>query len=247
MTGLALSDRDMELIRDIVAVCADPSGDAELLPWTLGDQLFELIECDVLAAWRCDPATRGDETSQDWPRDEDLGEEPPAEAFWSNFWESTCSYADRTGDIVSVTMTSDFESDREYHDSAMYVDYLRHLGSEREIMVVLPAGPGRTLRLMFSRGPGADFTERDRALLTLLRPHLHAAFVATERQKLGVVPLTARQREILQYVAVGMGNHQIARRLNLSDATVGKHLENIFARLDVTSRTAAVARAGIAG
>jgi DNA-binding NarL/FixJ family response regulator len=112
-------------------------------------------------------------------------------------------------------------------------------------MVVLPAGPGRTVRLLFSRGPGSDFSERDRTLLTLLRPHLHAALVATERRRLGIAPLTPRQREILQYVAVGMGNHQIARRLNLSEATVRKHLENIFARLDVTSRTAAVARAGM--
>jgi DNA-binding CsgD family transcriptional regulator len=237
----------MGLVRDIVAACADVSEDAELLPWDLGSQLFELVECDVLAAWRCRPGADEDESSQDWPRGADLGDEPPADAFWTHFWESDCSYPDRTGDVVSVTMTSDFQSDREYHASGMYVDYLRHLGTEREIVVVLPAGPGRTLRLMFTRGPGPDFTERDRTLLTLLRPHLQAAYVAAERKRLGVVPLTVRQREILQYVAVGLGNHQIARRLGLSDATVGKHLENIFARLEVTSRTAAVARAGLAG
>jgi DNA-binding NarL/FixJ family response regulator len=114
-------------------------------------------------------------------------------------------------------------------------------------MVVLPAGPGRTLRLLFARGAGPDFTERDRTLLALLRPHLHAAYVATERQRLGIAPLTQRQREILQFVAVGMGNQQIARRLDLSEGTVRKHLENIFARLEVTSRTAAVARAGLTG
>jgi hypothetical protein len=48
-------------------------------------------------------------------------------------------------------------------------------------MLTLPAGPGpviepgRTMRLFFFRGPGPDFSERDRALLTLLRPHLHQA------------------------------------------------------------------------
>lgn len=42
-----------------------------------------------------------------------------------------------------------------------------------------------------------------------------------------------------------MGNRQIARRLGLSDATIRKHLENIFARLQVTSRTAAVKRADL--
>jgi DNA-binding NarL/FixJ family response regulator len=57
-----------------------------------------------------------------------------------------------------------------------------------------------------------------------------------------MLPLTARQQEILRYVAAGYSNGQIARRLQVSDATVAKHLENIFARLQVTNRAAAVAR-----
>ena len=247
MTGLALSDRDMLLVRDIVESCSDVSADVELLPWQLGEELFQLIECDALAAWPCEPAIRNEDASQDWPRQADGAELAPAEAFWAHFWDSDCSYSDRTGDIVSVTMTSDFVSTREYHHTGMYTDYQRYWNVEHELMVVLPAGPGRTLRLLFTRGPGADFTERDRTLLSLLRPHLHAAFVASERRRLGVAPLTIRQREILQYVAAGMGNRQIARRLGLSDATVRKHMENIFARLQVTSRTAAVRRADLTG
>jgi DNA-binding NarL/FixJ family response regulator len=52
-------------------------------------------------------------------------------------------------------------------------------------------------------------------------------------------PLTDRQRQILQYIAAGYTNGQIATRLDVSEHTVRKHVENIFARLDVTSRTAA--------
>jgi DNA-binding CsgD family transcriptional regulator len=247
MAGLALSDHDMLLVRDIVESCSDVSGEVDLLPWQLGEELFQLIECDSLVAWPCEPASRNEDPSQDWPRGSDAAEVASAEAFWSHFWDSECSYPDRTGDLVSVTMTSDFHSMREYHNTGMYADYTRCWGVEHELRVVLPAGPGRTLRLLFSRGPGTNFSERDRTLLSLLRPHLHAAFVASERQRLGVAPLTARQREILQFVAAGMGNRQIARRLGLSDATVRKHMENIFARLQVTSRTAAVKRADLTG
>jgi DNA-binding NarL/FixJ family response regulator len=44
-------------------------------------------------------------------------------------------------------------------------------------------------------------------------------------------------------VAAGHDNAAIARQLVLSRATVRKHLENAYARLGVTSRTAAAARA----
>ena len=54
--------------------------------------------------------------------------------------------------------------------------------------------------------------------------------------------LTGRQRELLRLVAAGHDNIAIARRLGPSPYTVRKHLENAFARLDVTSRTAAVAK-----
>jgi DNA-binding NarL/FixJ family response regulator len=44
-------------------------------------------------------------------------------------------------------------------------------------------------------------------------------------------------------VAAGHTNAQIARRLSVTEGTVRKHLENIYARLHVSSRTAAVTRA----
>jgi DNA-binding NarL/FixJ family response regulator len=93
---------------------------------------------------------------------------------------------------------------------------------------------------MLVRGRGPDFSDRDRALLTLLRPHLYAAY--REGTRPPAPDLTARQQELLQLVAAGYTNSQIARRLAVADSTVRKHLENIFERLQVTSRTAAVTR-----
>jgi PAS domain S-box-containing protein len=56
-------------------------------------------------------------------------------------------------------------------------------------------------------------------------------------------PLTPREREILQHVSVGRSNREIAGVLYLSPATVKIHLERIYAKLDVTNRAEAVARA----
>ena len=55
-------------------------------------------------------------------------------------------------------------------------------------------------------------------------------------------PLTPREREVLELVALGLSNHAIATRLGISDHTVKFHLASIFGKLDVTTRTGAVRR-----
>jgi DNA-binding NarL/FixJ family response regulator len=59
--------------------------------------------------------------------------------------------------------------------------------------------------------------------------------------------LTEREREVLDLVARGMTNAEIARRLVVSDKTVRNHVSNVFAKLHVGDRAEAVARARDAG
>ena len=108
------------------------------------------------------------------------------------------------------------------------------MGMERYLMVCLPsalppmAGPGRYVRLSLGRGPGPDFSERDRAVLTLLGPHLDQAYVEAKRRRHPVPRLTPRQTGLLRLVAAGHTNSQIARHLGISEGTVRTHLENIY-------------------
>jgi DNA-binding NarL/FixJ family response regulator len=53
--------------------------------------------------------------------------------------------------------------------------------------------------------------------------------------------LTARELEVLRLVATGSSNRQIASTLVISERTVARHLQNIYAKLRVSSRTAASA------
>jgi DNA-binding NarL/FixJ family response regulator len=55
--------------------------------------------------------------------------------------------------------------------------------------------------------------------------------------------LTGREVEVLRLVASGMGNREIAGALHLSEHTVARHMQNVFAKLGVSSRAAAVSRA----
>ncbi|HSK54662.1 MAG TPA: response regulator transcription factor [Jiangellales bacterium] len=59
--------------------------------------------------------------------------------------------------------------------------------------------------------------------------------------------LTEREREILDLVARGLTNPAIAARLVLSEKTVRNHVSNVFTKLHVADRSAAVARARDAG
>ena len=67
------------------------------------------------------------------------------------------------------------------------------------------------------------------------------AIVGGERAAAG--GLTAREREVLGLVASGKSNRAIAADLVISEKTVARHVSNIFAKLDVSSRSAATAYA----
>jgi DNA-binding NarL/FixJ family response regulator len=55
--------------------------------------------------------------------------------------------------------------------------------------------------------------------------------------------LTGREIEVLRLVGSGMGNREIAGTLHLSEHTVARHMQNVFAKLGVSSRAAAISRA----
>ena len=66
---------------------------------------------------------------------------------------------------------------------------------------------------------------------------------ATASEKALPGGLTAREAEVLKLVTAGLSNHDIAVELVVSDHTVRRHLQNIFAKVGVSSRAAATAYA----
>jgi DNA-binding CsgD family transcriptional regulator len=243
---VAVSERDL---RTLLGIVSDDRGDlpAAGLPLSLLAELMDQVRCDEIAFFGQDSDRQVVCFEQVIPAGCD--DAAHGQVFWEHYWDcDVCCYPDRSGDVRSVTKVSDFYSARQWHGTGMYSDVFRPQGLDRELILCLPeagraAGPGRTVRLIFFRGPGPDFSERDRALLALLRPHLHQAYLDAERRRRCAPRLTRRHWELLHLVAAGHTNAQIGRRLGVSEGTVRKHLENIYARLQVSSRTAAVTRA----
>ncbi len=253
VTQVMPSDRDLRTLAGIVSQ-ERPDLPETGLPFSLLSDVMAQIPCDSVYFAGFDSTRQREWFEQRFADGIEQCVSGPtvgSEAHWTNYWDcQPCSYPDRTGDLRSVLKIADFYSARQWHSTGMYCDLYRPHGNEHELMVTLPepagsdAGPGRTVRLFLFRGPGGpDFTERDRDLLTLLRPHLHHAFLDAERRRSHVPDLTPRQWELLHLISAGRTNIQIARQLGLSEGTVRTHLENIYRRLDVSNRTAAVMRA----
>lgn len=138
--------------------------------------------------------------------------------------------------------TSDVLTMRELRRNPLYGSVLLPAGIEHELKVWLPAPARAAYAFFFERARGRrDFDERERGLLAMLRPHLAA--IRARRRDSPCTGLTDRETEILQLVAQGLTNGEIADDLVISRATVRTHLEHVFAKLGVHTRTGAVARA----
>ncbi len=115
---------------------------------------------------------------------------PPA--IWANFerllhQHPLIEHYAHTGESHSRRI-SDFLSRREFHRLELYNEFFRLLRLEHQMAVTLPAEPGRVIGLALNRSRG-DFSEEERGLLDLLRPHVVQAFRSAmlfERAQLAV-------------------------------------------------------------
>jgi LuxR family maltose regulon positive regulatory protein len=117
---------------------------------------------------------------------------------------------------------------RIFLDEGMPMARLLYRAAQRGIM---PEYTGRLLGAF-------DAISSDQADATIRRP------TTKPRDSSPVVePLTHRETEVLQLIAEGLSNREIAQRLFISLSTVKRHNANIYGKLAVNNRTQAVARA----
>lgn len=135
---------------------------------------------------------------------------------------------------------SDFLNKSELHRNSWYQEVQRPMGVVEEMKGWIHGPAGVTRAFYFVRATQPTFADRDRAMLALLLAHLSWIRERWERRHHPDV-LTTRESQVLALTAAGLTNTEIAAKLVLSRSTVRTHLENIFEKLGVHSRTAAVA------
>jgi DNA-binding CsgD family transcriptional regulator len=245
------ADRDLRAMRRLIAEGAEDHRDPELmLPMAAVDGLRSLLGCHAVSIGILDSTNQIATPWQDMPAPNsadlagDVDSAEDVQVFFQHYWrDGECSYPDRTGDIESVIRISDFYSIRQYHSTAMWTEYVSGTGMGHDMMACLAGASGRTLRVLVWRDPPKDFTEREKDILWLLRPHLLGLYRQRQGPRPGAAALTPRQRQLLRHVAAGQTDRQIARQLGIAESTVRKHLQHAYERLQVNNRAAAVMRA----
>jgi len=110
---------------------------------------------------------------------------------------------------------------------------------------VLPAIEAGATGYLLKDAPRAELLRAVRAAArgeAVLSPSVAARLMSRFRAP-GTGPLSQRELEVLELVAAGTTNREAAARLFITEATVKTHLLNIYAKLGVGDRAAAVAEA----
>jgi DNA-binding CsgD family transcriptional regulator len=240
----ALGSRDLRAALEFVETAWALADRRAFPPETLA-ALNELIPCDGLGYSDLDRVRR---RTLDYVGTEEGDANHDAQPFWSIVDEHPLCRHHQAYVDFSATRLSDVISRPRLVNSRIYAEWFRPLGIAAELEVGITRSRTRTRNFVLDRAHG-DFSLRDRAILELVRPHLRRIHEMTELRRAAgasqpgdLERLTPREAEILELVAAGLTNAAIAERLWVSPGTVKKHLENVYAKLGVANRAAAVVR-----
>jgi DNA-binding CsgD family transcriptional regulator len=140
----------------------------------------------------------------------------------------------------------------EFERTPLFNDYYRPIRIDHAMAMPIHVDHKLLVSFVFNRSK-CGFSDRDRACLEVIRPHLghlyrltraleHARHAPAPDRTISDLPLTEREREVLHWLAGGKTDRDIAEILGISPRTVHKHLQRVYEKLGVETRTAAVMR-----
>ena len=159
-------------------------------------------------------------------------------SFWHHYPECRpCEHPDHVAEPV-VVLHDDFYTAHQWLSHPMHLEVPRTCSTR----CCWPSPTGRDAASACCSPGGVAAVRRPREVCAhAAEPHLEPLLLAARTAPpVPRLPVTDRQWQILERVRLGLANKQIARDLEVSPATVRKHLENIYRSLDVQSRGAAV-------
>jgi DNA-binding CsgD family transcriptional regulator len=225
MTDVTLSDHDQVAVRALLA--AEPVPGRPVPEARIYDLLHRLVPCDVLGAGRTDLHGHLSHHIEVHP-----GRTPRVAEVERDLTPCDDESCDGCPHYLGYMHWNEHPREAEWCDIDIHAADCLGIGFRN--------GADHVVQYYFAR-VGGTFSKAELTLLWTLGPVLQR--LARERPTPQLpASLTVTERRILTYVAAGMSNPEIAEQVTVTTSTVRKHLENIYRKLGVGSRTAAIAR-----
>jgi DNA-binding CsgD family transcriptional regulator len=139
----------------------------------------------------------------------------------------------------------DLLPDSAFQRTPLFNDYYRAIRIDHVMAVPIHVDRHVLVSFVVNRSK-RGFSDRDRERVEVIRPHLGHLYRLSARKNEAleeIEALTARERDALDWLGAGKTDKDIAAILAISPRTVQKHLQRIYEKLGVETRTAAVMRA----
>ena len=165
-----LTEKDFRAILEFLHTSYSTSNPGEFMNQLLLG-LKRFVPCEFSAYCEMDPRSNSSVN-----RVEPIGAiSAQNERTWREYMQehAVLAYNVRSRDGRAMKI-SDFDTQQQFHRRGLYNELYRHLGIEDVLCMTLPATSTKVHVLAFSRGR-RNFTERERLILNLLRPHLTQA------------------------------------------------------------------------
>lgn len=235
-----LTKREMQTLLEIVHYACEAS---------TGDDVYHVLQL-IQKAVACPKVIGG--VAQLSPKGEFKEFNSVINVSYSNEWLYTYGKKDyATVDPVLQSFLSTFQTqiwEQTYKKTSSpkqceFIEEARSYGLMHGLTTGL-SERGRRFASFFSfAGGDPRDTQRYKGLVEYLIPYLHRVLIANTHTPLSnrVKGLSPREITVLMWMKQGKTNWEISRILGVSERTVRFHVEGIFAKLDVSSRTQAVA------
>lgn len=228
----------LKTLREVYILC-----DLETFPSKVLPAIMRTVSSDSISYNECD--TNRQQVRAAWePSDLNIAPDDLVQ-FGNHMHEHPVISLNRKG----VYKISDFMRLDNFQRLGIFNEFYRKYDVNYQMSIMFTHA-NTVIGFAFNRNI-SDFSERDRFKLRFLYPHLLQAYnnatlitkarLSSEPLPLSAYNLSPREVEVLSWVAQGKTNFDVASILRISPRTVQKHLENIYIKLGVETRTAAAA------